>query len=184
VALAACDDARPTTSAPPVPAASADFSNPSSIFQQEAEHHGEHAFERRAPQSAPSSVALPKEARVKLTSLHVSSAKDGVLMEKVGDVWQTQYTPRCLVDDAKLTAALNNLAVLSRSPTDQRIASGQAFVLRIVARSGRDKLLELDIGPRTKLGQLIQLADGTTYDVKGLELALFPAESRAWCRKP
>lgn len=181
---AGCDEARPTTSAAAAPAASADFSNPSSIFQQEAEHGREHAAERATPRRVPSDVALPKAARSKLTSLHVSSAKDGVLMEKVGDAWQTQYTPRCLVDEAKLTAALGNLVRLTRRPTEQRITAGGDFELRIVARAGHDKLLELDIGPRTERGQLMQLGDGTTYDVKGFDAALFPADSRAWCRKP
>ncbi len=184
VFVAGCDEARPTTSAPPAPATSADFSNPSSIFQQEAEHGREYALERASPRPAPSNVALPKEARSKLTSLHVSSAKDGVLMEKVGDVWQTQYTPRCVVDDTKLTAALGNLASLTRRPTEQRITSGQDFVLRIVARAGHDKLLELDIGPRTERGQLMKLGDANTFEVKGFDVALFPADSRAWCRKP
>ncbi|HEY6079363.1 MAG TPA: hypothetical protein VIW29_11200 [Polyangiaceae bacterium] len=185
VALAAgCDDQRPRVSAPAASASPADFSNPSSLFQQEAEHQREHAAERPAPRPAPSSVALSKVARAELTSLHVSSLKDGVMLEKVGDAWQTKYTPRCLVDERMLSAALDNLASLTRSETGQRVISGPDFVLSIVARAGLAKLLVLDVGPATQQGQLMQLGDGSTWDVKGFKPALFPADSRAWCRKP
>ncbi len=126
--------------------------------------------EEREPEApprvlAPSVVALSMAGRARVTSFHISGPNDGVTVKGAADGWETAYAPRCRVAKQRVAAALDGLQGLVGGKTEQRIASGNDFVLKIVVYGGNEKLLKLALGPNTQRGVLVQLDDGSTLGI-------------------
>jgi hypothetical protein len=130
---------------------------------------------------APSTITLSKEARTRVSSLYISGPDDGVTVNKTPTGWQTAYAPHCQVPAPRVDAALDSLMKQSSIPTARHIESGGDFVLKVVVYAGTEKLLKFALGPHTEHGQLAQMDDGSTVELRGFKAELLPSNPQLWC---
>jgi hypothetical protein len=178
--LASCDPAsKPSSSSSP----SASDASLSAV-DGHADHDCEVAHPPRKPEPAVTATALSPDARQRLTTLRVSAHVGSVILRRQGSSWVTAGQNGCTVPPSRIERALDNLASLKAEPTAERPVDGNSFELQIVAQVGEERALYLDVADHGERGDLVQLVDGSTFRVRGLERELWSPNPRDWCGDP
>jgi hypothetical protein len=127
---------------------------------------------------------LSAKARRDVTTLRVSAPVGGVILRRRETGWTVAGQSGCTVPASRIERALDNLASLKAEPTGDRPVDGNSFELEIVAEAGEARALSLDVADHGERGDLVQLVDGSTLRVKGLDRELWSLNPRDWCDSP
>jgi hypothetical protein len=134
-------------------------------------------------QAAPTATSLSAQARERVTSLRISAHAGSVIVRKTEQGWLLAGPQGCAVPGARMEAAFQALSALRVEPTDERPGRDD-FELQIVVLSGKERLLHFEVAGRKEGRDLVQLFDGSTIRVRGLDRELLSADPRAWCADP
>jgi hypothetical protein len=146
--------------------------------------HDEHDCSVAHPEPRPpiaTITALRPEDRGKLTSLRITAHRGNVAIRKETDGWLLSGSDGCNVNSARMERALENLTKLTGASSEERPASSD-FELQIAALNGQERVLHLDVAGRKDGKDLVQLADGSTYRVSGLDRDLLSPHPHVWCQ--
>jgi hypothetical protein len=171
--------APPARSAPSVPSQTAVSSATGEHAQDDCRPAGPPA----APPGPPH-TSLSANARERLTTLRVSAHVGSVILRRRATGWFTSGENGCRVPASRMKRALDDLTSLKAEPTSERPANGQSFELQIVAEMGEERALYLDVAGRGERDDLVQLIDGSTIWLRGLERDLWSTNPRDWCADP
>lgn len=135
------------------------------------------------PPPGASASALRSEFRERLTTLRVLAHVGAVTMRKRGSSWVTAGDSGCTVPAGRIDQALDSLMRLKSVKTDEHPADGDAFDLQIVALMGEDVALELDVANHGPTGDLVQLFDGSSVRMRGLDRSFWSPRPADWCKE-
>jgi hypothetical protein len=171
-------------SARSVPAVASQTAAASSATGEHAQDDCRPARPLRAAAAGPPLTSLRADARERLTALRVSAHVGSVILRSRATGWFTSGENGCRVPASRMKRALDDLTSLKAEPTSERPANGQSFELQIVAEMGEERALYLDVAGHGERGDLVQLVDGSTFRVRGLERDLWSPNPRDWCVDP
>ena len=129
-------------------------------------------------------MALGAKARRDLTTLRISARVGAVILRRGETGWATAGQNGCTIPASRIERALDNLTSLKAEPTGDHPVDGNSFELQIVAEIGQERALYLDLAGHGERGDLVQLIDGSTLHVRGLERELWSPNPRDWCMDP
>jgi hypothetical protein len=115
--------------------------------------------------------------------VRVSAHNGAVILRKRDSSWMTAGDNGCTVPASRIARALDNLSHLRATKTDEKPANGQAFELQIVALMGEDIAVQLEIAQRNDQGDLVQIYDGSTSRMRGLDRGLWSPRPADWCKE-
>jgi hypothetical protein len=107
-----------------------------------------------------------------------------VILYNQGSNWVTAGENGCPVPKSRIERALDNLTILKAEPTSERPTGGDSFEFQIAAEAGDERALSLDVASHGERGDLVQLIDGSTWRVRGLERDVWSTNPRDWCVDP
>jgi hypothetical protein len=173
--IAACDKA---SDARPEPRPPSSVAPPVAKAEPHAEHDCSQAHPDQ-PRPAPATATwLSDEARGRLTTLR-ASAHQGSVTARKGDQGFTIAGPRgCTVSAERIERALDNLRGLTAERSDE---SPQHFELQVIVLSGEERLLHFDVAGRSEGADLVQLNDGSSFRISGLDRELWSPDPAVWC---
>ena len=180
--LTGCDRASEERDASTVSSAT-----PAAAPSRPADPHAEHDCRTAhpyVPPAGPPAVALSAKVRRDVTALRVFAHEGAVILRRRETGWIAAGQNGCIVPASRIERALDNLASLKAEPTSDRPVDGNSFELQIVAESEQERALTLDIAGHGERGDLVQLIDGSTLRVKGLDRELWSPNPRDWCVDP
>jgi hypothetical protein len=136
-----------------------------------------------APPPGASATALRADFRARLTTLRVSAYEGAVILRKRDSSWATAGDGGCTVPAPRMERALDNLARLKASKTEEKPADGRAFELQIVALMGEEIALQLEVAGHGNTGDLVQLYDDSRVRLRGLDRTLWSPRPADWCKE-
>jgi hypothetical protein len=116
-----------------------------------------------------------------VTTLRISAPVGAVILRRRENGWVAAGQDGCTVPASRIERALDNLTNLKAETTGDRAVEGNSFELQIVVEIGQERALSLDVAGRGERGDLVQLVDGSTLRVRGLERELWSPHPRDWC---
>jgi hypothetical protein len=185
----------PRDAAPaPVPKASSSSRSPattlaatSSVPHPDASGHTDEDCRPSGPPPPPpsgaSATALRADHLPRLSGVRVFAHSDAVILRKRDSNWVTAGDDGCTVPASRMARALDNLSRLRATKTDEKPADGSAFELQIVALMGEDVAVQLEIAQRNDQGDLVQIFDGSTFRLRGLDRSLWSPRPADWCKE-
>ena len=181
--LASCDRAPEARDASPVSS-----STPAAAPPRAADAHADHDCRTvdppYVPPAGPPAVALSAKVRRDVTTLRIFAHVGAVILRRGERGWVVAGQSGCSVPASRIERALDNLGSLKAEPTGDRPVDGSSFELQIVAQVGEERALSLDVAGHGERGDLVQLVDGSTFRVRGLERELWSPNPRDWCADP
>jgi hypothetical protein len=127
---------------------------------------------------------LSAKARRDVTTLRISAHVGSVILRRAETGWVAAGQNGCSVPVSRVERALDNLTSLQAERTGERPVDGNSFELQIVAEVGGERTISLDVAGRGERGDLVQLVDGSTSRVRGLDRELWSPDPRDWCVNP
>lgn len=100
------------------------------------------------------------------------------MLRRVAAGWEISGRRGCVVPDARVQRALDSLSTLQATPTKERPSS---FELQVAAFVNEERVLQFDVGPRNGKQDLVELIDGTSYVLEGLDRELLSPSPASWC---
>ena len=183
VSFASCDRAPEARDASPV-SSSTPTAGPSSAADAHDDHDWRTAHPPYVPPAGPPAVALSAKVRRDVTTLRIFAHVGAVILRRGETGWVAAGQNGCSVPASRIERALDDLASLKAEPTSERPVDGNSFELQIVAQVGEERALSLDVAGHGERGDLVQLVDGSTLRVRGLERELWSPNPRDWCVDP
>lgn len=178
LSTSACDKA-PSPSAEPPPAAARQIA---SVAVKDKDPHAEHDCSQvhpAAPQPAPATAtALSDTARTNVTTLRVSAHQGSVIVRKGEQGWTISGTVACTVASQRIDRALDNLSALKAEHSAEK---PENFELQIVVLNEEERVLHFDVAGRHDGADLVQLNDGSTHRILGLDRDLWSPDPAVWC---
>jgi hypothetical protein len=138
----------------------------------------------RPPPSGPPATVLSPDAKARVTVIRVAARKGAVIIRKHDGRWMLSGPRGCEVSPERIAAALNNLAKLTATKTNEPSPDGTSIELQIVAQIGQVHALHFEVAGSDERGTLVRLVDDSTRRVRGLDLALWRADPGVWCAVP
>lgn len=138
----------------------------------------------RPPPPGASATALGADHRARVTTVRVSAHVGAVTLRKLDAGWVASGQDGCVVPARRVERALDDLAKLETTATEERPADGRAFELQIVALMGEEVALGLALADRGLAGDLVQLHDGSRVRMRGLDRSAWSPHPRDWCKDP
>jgi hypothetical protein len=181
--LESCDRAPEARDASPV-SSSTPAAAPSSAADAHADHDCRTAHPPYVPPAGPPAAALSAKVRRDVTTLRIFAHVGAVILRRRETGWVAAGQSGCSVPESRIERALDNLASLKAEPTGERPVDGNSFELQIVAEIGEERALSLDVADHGERGDLVQLIDGSTLRVRGLQRELWSPNPRDWCVGP
>jgi hypothetical protein len=181
--LGSCDRAPEARDAPPVSSSTSAVA-PASAADTHSDHDCRTAHPPYLPPAGPPAVALNAKVRRDVTTLRIFAHVGAVILRRGEPGWVVAGQSGCSVPASRIERALDNLARLKAEPTGDRPVDGNSFELQIVAEIGEERALSLDVAGHGERGDLMQLIDGSTLRVRGLERDLWSPNPRDWCVDP
>ena len=181
--LGSCDRAPEARDVSPV-SSSTPAAAPSSAADAHADHDCRTAHPPYVSPAGPPAVALSAKVRRDVTTLRIFAHVGAVILRRGETGWVAAGQSGCPVPVSRIERALDNLASLKAEPTGDRPVDGNSFELQIVAEIGKERALSLDVADHGERGDLVQLVDGSTLRVRGLERELWSPNPRDWCVDP
>jgi hypothetical protein len=135
------------------------------------------------PPSGASATALSADHLPRLSTVRVLAHSNAVILRKRDSSWVTAGDNGCTVPASRMARALENLSRLRATKTDERPADGSAYELQIVALMGEDVAVQLEIAQRNDRWDLVQIFDGTTFRLRGLDRNLWSPRPADWCKE-
>lgn len=180
-AALACDSAhKHKPDAGHVPAVVSITPVPASAGVHGADCDAEHSSQPRLP--LPTAITLSEDARHSVTVLRILAHSAAAIIRKDDKGWSITGPHGCQVSSSRVEQALNNLSNLTAAPSAERPADGGDFDLQIVAQSGEQPVLHLNLAGRDGDNKdLVVLPDDSTFRVSGLDRQLLSPEPRVWC---
>jgi hypothetical protein len=177
----ACDRA-PTFEALPAATVTAASATPTASAPGNADGHDAHDCSVAHPDQprppASTATVLSAQARARADTLRISARVGNVTLRKTEQGWAMSGQPGCLVPEARMRRAFDVLGKAAAQPSPERPA---AFELQIVVQSGEELLLHFDVADRRGDKDLVQLIDGSTVRIRGLDRRLLVPDPSAWC---
>jgi hypothetical protein len=171
----------PAAPVPSVVAPLASLVAPAATHDDPYEGHGPRP--PRPPVPGASASALRSDFRARLTTVRVSARAGAVILRKGGSGWVTAGHGGCAVPARRMERALDNLAHLKATKTEEKPADGLAFELQIVALMGEDIALQLEVAGRGDTGDLVQLHNDSRVRLRGLDRGLWSPRPADWCKE-
>ncbi len=181
--LANCDRAPEGRDASPV-SSFAPAAAPPHAADAHADHDCRTAHPPYVPPAGPPAIALSATARRDVTTLRISAHVGSVILRRGETGWVAAGQNGCPVPASRIERALDGLSSLKAEPTSERPVDGNSFELQIVAQIGEERALSLDVAGHGERGDLVQLVDGSTLRVRGLDRNLWSPNPSDWCGAP